>query len=255
MTPQIIVSPFALDSPMPALERLAGPTGSINALPSAEGHQRSRLGAIHRALADRVEAEVRRGRRPVSIAGDCLQTAGVLAGLRRAGLDPVLVWLDAHGDFNTPETSPSGFIGGMPLAMLVGRGEPWLRDNVGLSPLDERDVILCDARDLDPDEAIAIKASRVVVVRHVDQVAERVPESRPVYVHFDTDVLDTREAPAMLFAVPGGPSTTTLRQMAEALHRAHHVVAVSMTAWALDRDADGRTERACLDVLDALLAR
>jgi arginase len=237
---------------MPALERLAGRTGSINAPASADAHQRSRMGAIHRGLADQVHDALQRGTRPVSIAADCMQTAGVLAGLGRAGHDPVLLWLDAHGDFNTPETSPSGFIGGMPLAMLVGRGEPWLRENVGLAALAERDVTLSDARDLDPDEAISLRASRVAVVRRVEDIAAHLPPTRPVYVHFDTDIIATSEAPAMMYPVPGGPSVAALRHVAEALHRAHNVVAVSMTAWSIDRDEDGRTERACLDVLWAL---
>jgi arginase len=59
----------------------------------------------------------------VSIAGDCVATMGVLAGLHDAGITPTLIWFDAHGDFNTWETTPSGFLGGMPLAMIVGRGE------------------------------------------------------------------------------------------------------------------------------------
>jgi arginase len=181
-----------------------------------------------------------------------MQTAGVLAGLRRAGLDPVLVWLDAHGDFNTPETTPSGFVGGMPLAMLVGRGEAWLREQVGLSPLVERDVVLCDARDLDPGEAASLRASDVTVVRDVAALPAHVPAGRPVYVHFDVDILDLVEAPAMMFPVAGGPSVQALVAMAADLHRTHDIVAVSMTVWDLDRDVDARTERACLTVLDAL---
>ena len=163
----------------------------------------------------------------------------------------MLVWLDAHGDFNTPETTPSGFIGGMPLAMLVGRGPSWLRDHVDLPPLREADVVLSDARDLDPEEGVNLRASRVAIVG-VEEIPGRIPAGRPVYVHFDTDILDPGEAPAMMYSVPGGSTVAALTQMAEALHRSHQVVAVSMTTWALDRDVDGRSERACLAVLDAL---
>ena len=75
-----------------------------------------------------------------------------MAGLQAAGLSPVLVWLDGHGDFNIPETSPSGFLGGMPLAMMVGRGDPAFGRSVGLTPISEQDVWLVGARDIDPPE-------------------------------------------------------------------------------------------------------
>jgi arginase len=258
METQTIVTPFYFDRPAPALERLGGALGAIappviNAPALPESDQPARLGVLHRALADGVAAAHAGGRRPVSIAGDCMQPAGVLAGLRRAGLDPVVVWLDAHGDFNTPETSPSGYVGGMPLAMLVGRGEAWLREQAGLALLDERDVILSDARDLDPLEAESLGASQVTIVRRVDEIEARLPASRPVYVHFDVDILDLTDAPAMMFPVPGGPAVSALVDFAARLHRTHDVVAVSMTTWELDRDEDGRTERACLTALRALI--
>jgi arginase len=253
MDNEFLLTPFFLDSPAPLLNRLARPAWTVNR-PAIDGNsQPARVGATHRPLVERVRAAAVAGRRPVSIGGDCLQTAAVLAGLRQAGLDPVVVWLDAHGDFNTPETSPSGFIGGMPLAMLVGRGEPWLRENVGLSPISERDIILSDARDLDPGEADNLADSQVAHVRAVADVPNRVPSSRPLYVHFDTDIIDVREAPAMRYPVAGGPSVSDLRRMAQALHRTHTVAAVSMTVWDVGRDVDGQTERSCLSVLDALI--
>jgi arginase len=254
MNNKFLLNPFFLDSQAPRLDRLAKPAWTINR-PAIDGRsQPARVGAIHRPLVEQVRAAVAAGHRPVSVGGDCLQTAAVLAGLRSAGIDPVIVWLDAHGDFNTPETSPSGFIGGMPLAMLVGRGDAWLRENVGLPAIAEDDVILSDGRDLDPGEAVTLAASRVAHVRAVGEVPSHVPRSRPVYVHFDTDIIDAREAPAMMYPVAGGPSVSNLRRMAEALHRTHTVVAVSMTVWELGRDADGQTERSCLSVLDALVS-
>src|SRR6185436_4165026 len=132
MENQFLLNPFFLDSPAPLLKRLAKPNWIVNHAVVEGNSQAVRIGTIHTPLVQRVRAAAASGHRPVAIGGDCLQPAAVLAGLRVAGLDPVIVWLDAHGDFNTPETTPSGFIGGMPLAMLVGKGEPWLRENVGL---------------------------------------------------------------------------------------------------------------------------
>ena len=253
MDNEYLLNPFFLDSPAPLLSRLAGPAWSVNRPAIDESSQSARIGAIHTPFAERVRAAAAAGHRPVTVGGDCLQTAAVLAGLRQAGIDPVVVWLDAHGDFNTPETSPSGFIGGMPLAMLVVRGDAWLRENVGLSAIAERDIILSDARDLDPGEAANLSDSQVSHVRTVAEIPNCVRPSRPVYVHFDTDIIDVREAPSMMYPVAGGPSVSDLRWMAQTLHRTHTVVAVSMTAWDLGSDADGETERACLSVLRALV--
>jgi arginase len=253
MDNQFLLNPFFLDSPAPLLNRLLKPTWIVNRPANDGGSQSARIGAIHAPLVERVRAAAASGRRPVSVGGDCLQTAAVLAGLRLAGIDPVIVWLDAHGDFNTPETSPSGFIGGMPLAMLVGRGDAWLRENVGLEAIAERDVILSDARNLDRGEAASLSGSQVAHVRTVADIPSLMPPSRPVYVHFDTDIIDVREAPAMMYPADGGPSVADLRRLAQALHRTHAVVAVSMTVWDLGRDADRQTERSCLRVLDALV--
>jgi arginase len=253
MDNRFLLNPFFLDSTAPPMNRLLKPGWIVNLPVIGGSSQSARIGAIHAPLVEHVRTAAAAGCRPVSVGGDCLQTAAMLAGLRLAGIDPVIVWLDAHGDFNTPGTSPSGFIGGMPLAMLVGRGERWLRENVGLEAIAERDVILSDARDLDPGEAASLAGSQVAHVRGVADVPSFVPSSRPVYVHFDTDVIDVREAPAMMYPVPGGPSVADLRRMAQALHRTHAVIAVSMTVWDLGRDVDGQTERSCLSVLDALV--
>ena len=93
------------------------------------------MSQLHRPLADFIHKTIRQGDRPVSFAGDCCTTLGVVAGLQRADLNPTLIWLDAHGDFNTWETSPSGFLGGMPLAMMVGRGEQTMAETCRTIPL------------------------------------------------------------------------------------------------------------------------
>src|SRR5512136_997268 len=98
------------------------------------------MSVLHQPLAEFTAQTVLHGDRPVSLAGDCCTPLGVLAGLQQAGLVPVLLWLDAHGDFNTWETTPSGFLGGMPLAMLVGRGDQTMAQAVGLRPLPESRV-------------------------------------------------------------------------------------------------------------------
>ena len=117
------------------------------------------MGALYRHLADRVTTldDI------VVYGGDCVSTIGVLAGLQRKGIQPTLIFFDAHGDFNTWETSPSGFIGGMPLAMLTGRGEQTIVESAGLTPLLDERVVLVDGRDLDQGEDASIAASDIRV--------------------------------------------------------------------------------------------
>src|SRR3990172_8795656 len=138
-----VISPFFLERQRLRLLRIARPGWHINQPRVAGKDQLRRMAAIHASLAAFVAETARRGERPVSIAGDCCAAIPVLAGLKRAGLTPVLVWLDAHGDFNTPETTPSGFIGGMPLAMIAGRGDLRLIEAAGLTPQPQSDILPC----------------------------------------------------------------------------------------------------------------
>jgi arginase len=189
----------------------------------------------------------------VSVAGDCCTVIAVLAALQRFGIDATLLWLDAHGDFNTWETTRSGFIGGMPLAMIVGRGDQGLTRAVGMKPMAEENVVLADARDLDPAEAELLRASRVRRAYDLDTVLDLLPADRPLHVHLDVDVLDPGEAPAMLYPVAGGPTVAAARRLAGRLEGERNVASVSLTLWDLAADRDRRTERACLSVLDALV--
>ena len=248
-----IITPFFLDSPQPNLERLSQPEWRLNKPVLRGTDQFSRLTAIHRPLKEFVFQASRRGERPVCIGGDCCAAIGVLAGLQESGVRPTLVWLDAHGDFNTYETSPSGFVGGMPLAMIVGHGDQTLVKGIGFTPLAESGVFLADARDLDPGEKTALHSSAVHHARDFSMLSELLPAD-PLYVHLDVDVLNPQDAPAMLYPAQGGPSREELCNVARAIARTHRVVAVSVTVWDFDKDGNKRTEAACLDVLHSLIA-
>jgi len=247
-----IVSPFFIDKELPPLEHFAHPDWFLNK-PLFEGNDRfTRMSYINDAIAQFVASTCNRGERPVSIAGDCCTTIGVLAGLQRAGIHPQLLWLDAHGDFNTDETSPSSFIGGMPLAMIVGRGDQTLVQAAGLTPLPETEVILVDARDLDAEESKAVQTSGVRHVTNVEALPQQITTAA-LYVHLDVDVLDPQEAPAMLYPAPHGPSLMKLRAALQALTQTRNIVAVSMTTWDFAQDVDKKTEQACMQLLEALI--
>ena len=135
---------------------------------------------------------------------DCTSCLGMVKGLEANS--PAILWYDSHGDFNTPETSPSGFLGGMPLAALVGRGNQHLMRGINLQPIAESKVIISDVRNLDPEEGLMLRASDVTVCHTLDALNAATLPDGPLYIHYDTDVVDCAEMPAMSYPEPDGPS-------------------------------------------------
>jgi arginase len=253
MKDKFILTPFYLDQPLPGLEGLTGDDWAVNLPTTGEGNIQEHMGVLYQPLAEFVFNAVSEGGRPVSIAGDCCTSIGVFAGLKRANIYPDLIWFDAHGDFNTWETTPSGFLGGMPLAMLVGRGEQTILEAVGLNPIDETKVILTDARDLDPGERESLEESQVVHMTNVEELLNYPLGARDLYIHFDTDIVDPSEAPGMNYPAPGGPSVYTLQRVFQHLAHTDRIVAVSLSSWNPSLDPDGRSQTAAMSLLHALL--
>jgi arginase len=250
---RILLTPFSLDRREPLLETIRQDGWMLHQPRLSGGSCLERTGAINEGIALFTERAVLAGDVPACVTGDCCAAIGMLTGLQRAGLTPQLLWLDAHGDFNTPETTPSGFIGGMPLAMLVGRGDQKILTHLGTRPLDEAAVLLCDARDLDRLERQALESSRVTHMPSVDGLATWDFGPGPVHVHLDPDIISPLDAPAMAYATPGGPRLGTLEALLKEVAARTHIVSVSLTTWAVGRDADGTTAAAVLRTLDAIL--
>ena len=238
-----LLTPFLLDRAEPGLLALARAGWQTNSAAPGEGALLERMAAIEEPVARHFQACLERGDRPLSVAGDCLSVLGVVAGYQRAGLAPRLLWLDAHGDFNTRETSPSGFVGGMPLAMLVGRGDQHVLRSLGMEPLDEAAVSHFDGRDLDPLEREALDASHVRRVCALDELARFAPGGAPLHLHLDCDLIDPRDAPAMLYPAPGGPRAAELADALARLARSVPIASLSLSAWSPDLDPDGATAR------------
>ena len=253
MDNRMILTPFFLDRPVPGLQELVGEDWWVNEPQLTKGEPQERMIALHRPLVEAVKTAVSKGERPVSIAGDCCTTIGVLAGLQQGGVDPTLIWFDAHGDFNTWETSPSGFLGGMPLAMIVGRGELTMGDGAGQVSLQESKVILTDARDLDPEEKIAVKESAVQHLSDVTMLLDNPLPAGAIYVHFDVDVINPVDAPAVSYLAEGGPSVSALERVFDYLAESGQVVAISVSSWNPDLDEDGRSRAAAMSLLERLL--
>lgn len=253
MSDRFILTPFFLDEVDEGLKALLRPTWRMIQSDMPDGDTQHRIASAHGHLAKEVTETISRGHRPVSIAGDCCTTLGVLAGLQQCKIAPTLLWIDAHGDLNTWETSPSGFLGGMPLAMMLGLGEQTIMESLGLKPLETDRVILTDGRDLDPGETDLIKN---LSLRHMPEITDLlkfpVPDG-PLYVHFDSDILDTADAPAMGYLAPGGPSLTEMGRVFKHLAQTCDIVAVSMSTWRPTMDEDGSSEKVCMRLLKELL--
>lgn len=194
-------------------------------VPIPESRAEARLGlrylpeviAVCEALAAAVAATLARGAVPVILGGDHSLAIGTLAGLHRAGRAGGLIWLDAHGDFNTEETTPSGNIHGMPLAVAAGRGAPELIGVAGGPSLLPEAVVLVGVRSLDPAERAALHASGVTVftMKEIDQqgigpVMDRALDIAStgghcgLHLSCDLDALDPACAPGVGTPVPGG---------------------------------------------------
>jgi arginase len=202
------------------------------------GDEIADLGDIARTLAAAVRAARDAGRLPLIVGGDCTTAIGAAAGL---GSDIAgVVWIDAHGDFNTPAISPSGYLGGMPLAVIAGRGLEQLRLAAGLEqPLPEHGMALLGARDLDPLERQALDASEVTVldteaVRKpgptLDGVLERIAALGPIYLHLDVDVLDATQMPGVVYPTSGGLTIEELSGLLRQIRARCEVACATLSA-------------------------
>jgi arginase len=253
MTNQFILTPYYIDNYLNGLNYLGQPDWWINDPALPEEEPQKRLVHLYKPLRDFVKRALDEGNRPVSIAGDCCTTLGVTAGLQAAGIDPTLIWFDAHGDFNTWETTPSGFLGGMPLAMLAGRGEQTIVHGVDLKNLEESKIYLADARDLDPGEKVNLSNSEINHLSDVSDLLEISLPEGPLYVHFDTDVINPADAPAMNYLAPGGPTGEFLNQVFDRLAKSGRIAAVSVSSWNPGLDKDGQTAAVMMGLIKTLV--
>lgn len=237
-------------------------THEVVAIAESDESREMRIGRLQARLAASVARAISAGRMPLIVGGDCLVSLGALAGLGRPN-DTGVVWIDAHGDFNTPEISVSGYLGGMPLACAVGRGLADLRQQCELMPLAERNVALVGVRDLDPLEERALAASSVMLVRTseiggdataLDRTLHALARLTQVYLHIDIDVLDAAEAPGVDFPTAPGLALPQLERLAQQAASLGNLAALALTAVNPEKDTDGRTVRAALQVIEAALA-
>lgn len=194
---------------------------------------------------------------PLILSGNCSSALGTVAGLRAAGTRSAVCWLDAHADFNTPDTTRTGSLDGMTIATLVGRSWKTMAGAIpGFAPVPEWQVILLGARDLDPQESVELRDSGVVRASWKDTSAvfDAIgSETRSMYFHVDLDVLDISVGRANNYAAPGGMTVDDVLSVMETARRRFDIVAASMTAYDPASDPEGRVARAAIDIAQGLL--
>lgn len=252
MKTQYILTPYFLDQHLEGLNELAQSGWIVNEQQLPDSDKQSRMSILHKEIAKHVTEVVTKGIVPVSIAGDCCTAIGMMAGVQRANIEPLFIWFDAHGDFNTWDTTPSGFLGGMPLAMIAGLGEQTMPNAVGLQPVEHGHIILTDGRDLDPGEKDLISGSKVLHMRDPMDLLEYDFQDRPIYVHFDADVVNPLDAPEMSYVAEGGPRAEELGKVFRHLAQTGQVKAISVSSWNPKLDEDGHSKDVIMNLLQEL---
>jgi arginase len=194
-----------------------------------------KLGMALGHFAEIVEKNEREGYFTVGLLATCPSMPGLVAGLQHSGpsREPIkigMLWLDAHPDFNTPETTRSGSLGGMPVAVATGRALQRMRLDSRLDPpLSDRHVVMGGVRLTDPLEQSLLDQSAIEQLS-VDDLRNMTPAvfaqldrlnqlTDKIYIHIDMDVLDPREVMGHGNKVPNGPSSEELARLFEAIFK------------------------------------
>jgi arginase len=169
------------------------------------------------------------GNVPVLLAGDCSVALTTLPTALRHRPEAKVLWLDAHGDFNTPETTPSDFLGGMSLAGACGEWDSGFEGGVATDR-----VVLAGVRDLDPAERDSLERSQATVIgaSTVETLVavKNALDGAPVYIHLDVDVLDPEALPVQ-DPVPGGLPPEKLYDLLEAVIEDSELIGLEVTAF------------------------
>ncbi|HEX5165183.1 MAG TPA: arginase family protein [Thermomicrobiales bacterium] len=201
------------------------------------------LGLIGGEIAKAV-AEGRQAGQPVLVVGgNCAITPGVVGGLQQAhGPDAKigLVWFDAHGDFNTPRTTLSGMLGGMPVAVTAGLAWPrWRELSLQPAPLPTDRIVMVDVRNLDPAEETLVRATDVVIAAPApgfpgvdlqEAIADLAARCDMIYFHIDSDILDERFVPNHGTKEPNGPDMEQVLAAIDTVMATGKVVAYALVS-------------------------
>lgn len=222
------------------------------------------LNVLLTRLADATAAAIAAGDRPLVIGGDHSIAAGTWRGIGRAlGAPPGLIWIDAHLDAHTPASSPSGNAHGMPLAALLGLGDPLMTDIPGPT-LDPARIVVIGVRSYEAAERehLAALGVRVYEMAEIEErgfpavfaEARARVDSGPWGTSLDVDAVDPGHAPGVSTPVAGGLQPEALRLALRGILRERNCVGLEIAEYNPQTDPDGRTSRLILGLLDAAAA-
>ena len=216
---------------------------------------------LNRHLGENVKLAREAGGFPLVLAGNCNSCLGTIAGLGQEQLG--VVWFDAHGDFNTPETTLSGFFDGMGLAMAAGYcWKPLLETIPGFRAVSEANIVHIGGRDLDRAEEELMRRSELELIPPVDNIHEVVgtvldrlnKRVGRLYLHVDMDVLDVGEAFPNQLAVPGGLFVEEVESVIQMIKERFEICAAAITSFDPDYDKDDAVLQAGVRIVEAIVA-
>ena len=200
---------------------------------------------------------------PIILAGNCNTTVGAISGLPSQKLG--LIWFDAHGDFNTPETTTSGFLDAMGLSLITGHCWQEMAKKIpGYRALPEDQVLLVGARDFDDIEHSRLESSEIAHLRwdeirelgidksmnpHLHRLYRKVSQ---VYLHVDMDVHDANLAPANLYKPEGGLTPMEVKDAVRNITSQFHICGASVTAFDPDSDENNKGLNACIELIQLI---
>lgn len=244
------------------------PTDTVALTPEEEkaygswNHLALAAGDMAKIVAD----ERRGGFLPIGLLANCNGLLGMLSGLQHSGptakpLRVGMVFIDAHGDFNTPETTLSGMLGGMPVAIAAGQCLTRMRMKAGLEPaLPTRHIVEVCVRDTDPLEQELLDRSEIQQLTLEDvrtrsanlhREMKRLSELTDlIYVHVDMDGLDPKEVPGVALPVPNGPTSVELAAAIAEMFKYEKVAAFGVAAMPYDdHDKTGISRQAAYNLI------
>jgi arginase len=228
--------------------------------------------AVCGELQQNVLRQLQKGYFPLTLGGDHSQAIGSVAGaasyLKAKNKSLGVLWFDAHADMNTPDTSPSGNIHGMPLAVLIGQGHPELLDLVGPEPaLKPEHTVIFGARDIDPREADFLRATGVRIFtmseidyrgvgRCLDEAIDRVSVGTGgIHLSFDLDGVDPSQAPGVGTPAPGGLTLRESHLFCERVGASGKLISMEMVELNPTLDTENQTAKLAVWLIESALGR
>ncbi|MFX1508441.1 MAG: arginase family protein [Promethearchaeota archaeon] len=233
-------------------------------LPQRHENVVTNTAVLSNSLGDIVKKALKDDFFPFILGGNCNTCLGTLAGFEEP--KPGIIWFDAHGDFNTPETTPSGFFDGMGLAIATGQCYQELSNIIeNMKPIQESWTLHIGARDLDPEEHALIESTEVLVVDNntlkekgiqdalLPKITELKTKTQQIYLHIDIDVIDPSIAPGVDFPTPEGLLLEEIEEALILIGENLQIRAAALTAYNPENEIANKTLQTGFKLINTIL--